>query len=97
MHVDWLSALRSGVPFLKIELLRDNPARIPWLGRWRSIVAASTSFPSWLIDAHLAGGATRPHRPASRRMRLLYLLISLDKRAALASLAGRSGRRTRRP
>ena len=38
----WRHLLRDGFPFLKIELLRDNPAGVPDIAEWRDVV---TSLP----------------------------------------------------
>lgn len=89
MHLDYLSVMRSGaVPFVKIELLRDNPAAIPWIAGWRRQVATSPIFPPAWIDAHLAGSAAHraPKPRQSLRMRLLYAAISRDQPEALRSL-----------
>lgn len=89
MHVDFLSVIRSGrVPFIKIELLRDNPARVPWIAHWRQAVAASPDLPVAWIDQHLSGGATHraPQPPQSLRMRALYAAISRDQPEAMRSL-----------
>ena len=64
MHLDFMHAVRSGaVPFIKVELLRDNPARIPWVRQWRNLFDADTSFPVEWINRHLADG--RRHDPPS--------------------------------
>ena len=89
MHVDFLSVIRSGqVPFIKVELLRDNPTSVPWIALWRQAVASSPILPTAWIDRHLADGA--PHvapRPAqSLRMRALYAVISRDQPEAIRSL-----------
>lgn len=38
-HHLWRQLLRAGFPFLKRELLRDNPARVPDLKEWRAEAA----------------------------------------------------------
>ncbi len=91
MHLDFLSVIRDdAVPFVKIELLRDNPAAVRWAGAWRKTVAASPIFPDQWIDRHLSGGS--PHVPPcpkqTLRMRLLYALITRDRREAIRSLFG---------
>lgn len=85
MHVDWVCALRCGrVPFVKVELLRDNPARIPWLGLWPKMLRRYGEFPErWIREritpaAGAAGG--------SLRMRLLYLLLTRDRVPAIRAL-----------
>lgn len=92
MHVDFLSVLRSGrVPFIKIELLRDNPTGVPWLGEWRRAVRGNPMLPLAWIDDHLAGSvrAPPPQPRASLRMRLVYAAISRDQPEAARSLLRR--------
>jgi lipopolysaccharide biosynthesis protein len=86
MHVDWLSVLRSErVPFIKVELLRDNPVRVPWLGLWPKIVSRYQSFPeAWIRERITPAG---PGSGAgSLRMRLLYVLLTRDRGPALRAL-----------
>ena len=85
MHVDWISVLACGrVPFIKVELLRDNPARIPWFGLWPKMLRRYGEFPErWIRERILpAAGDTG----GSLRMRLLYLLLTRDRLAALRTL-----------
>ena len=85
MHVDWLCAIRSGrVPFIKVELLRDNPARIPWLGGWPQMLRRYGEFPQAWIEERIAAPPARTR--ASPQMRLLYALLTRDRSAALRSL-----------
>lgn len=89
MHIDFLSVLRSGrVPFIKIELLRDNPTGVPWLGEWRRAVRGNRMLPLAWIDDHLAGSAPTalPQKRASLKMRLIYTAISRDQPEAARSL-----------
>ncbi|MGI4748941.1 MAG: rhamnan synthesis F family protein [Janthinobacterium lividum] len=91
MHLDFLSVMRSGqVPFIKVELLRDNPIALRWIGQWRKLVEAATIFPADWIDRHLAedGRYTAPCPKQSVRMRLLYAAISRDQPEAMRSLVG---------
>ncbi len=37
----WRQLLRSGYPFMKRELLRDNPTLVPDVAEWRAVLAAS--------------------------------------------------------
>ena len=39
MFADWRELLRDGFPFLKRELLRDNPTADPGIAAWRRLVA----------------------------------------------------------
>ena len=84
MHVDWLSALR-GLAFIKVELLRDNPARIPWFGRWPAMLRRHGRFPRTWIDERIAT-APRTRIGTSPQMRLLYVLLTRDRVAALRAL-----------
>lgn len=86
MHVDWVSVLACGrVPFIKVELLRDNPARIPWLRSWPRRLARHPSFPeAWILERIDPVPAGRPG--SSLRMRLLYLLLTRDRIPALGAL-----------
>jgi lipopolysaccharide biosynthesis protein len=44
---------RMGCPFLKRDLLRKNPARIPGLIRWREIIQTASKYDTDLIVRHL--------------------------------------------
>jgi lipopolysaccharide biosynthesis protein len=65
-HFLWRELIEEGVPFLKVELLRDNPARIADLGGWREVVAARAPEMIPLIEEHqralAAGMSDRPKR-----------------------------------
>ena len=50
-HHFWRASLAAGLPFLKVELLRDNPVQVAIDGWEASIVGRCTPD---LIDAHLA-------------------------------------------
>ncbi len=76
MHFRWRQLLDEGVPFLKLELLRRNPARIIGAAGWRAALVRAGFDPSWgcLMEeetppAHLRGRqflwqlATREGRP----------------------------------
>ncbi|WP_239479328.1 rhamnan synthesis F family protein [Lichenicola cladoniae] len=91
MHLDFLSVMRSGqVPFIKVELLRDNPTAVRWVEQWRNHVGERAIFSADWIDLHLADGGrhTAPRQPRSIRTRLLYAAISRDQPEALRSLVG---------
>ncbi len=86
MHLDWLTVLRSGrVPFIKVELLRDNPARVPWFGCWPQMLRRYGDFPQAWIEERIT---TAPRRQigTSPQMRLLYVLLTRDRAAALRAL-----------
>ncbi len=86
MHVDWITVLRCGrVPFIKVELLRDNPTRIPWLAIWPKMLHRYGEFPeAWINERITRDRSARPG--SSLRMRLLYLLLTRDRMAALRSV-----------
>jgi hypothetical protein len=91
MHVDWISVLACGrVPFIKVALLRDNPARIPWLGSWPKMLRRHGDFPEAWIRERIAT-APRGAAGSSLGVRLLYLLLTRDRMAALRALPGARG------
>lgn len=45
--------LRAGCPFIKRELLRDNPARVPGVIRWQEVIRAVSKYDTDLIAHHL--------------------------------------------
>lgn len=88
MHTDWRTVLRSGrAPFIKTELLRDNPSGIAATHLWRQEIPDPTFFnPDW-IARYLA--ATPPRNLSKRagfRARLIQALASEDRRHALTAL-----------
>ena len=81
MHLDWAWLITTGtVPFIKVELLRDNPIRIPWVSCWPSVVARVSDYPIEIVRDHLA--APRMNSPPSWRTLMLYLLLTHDKAVA---------------
>jgi lipopolysaccharide biosynthesis protein len=52
MHFVWSSAISAGVPFVKIELLRNNPFRLS-AEPIRAFINHKTRYPLALIDAHV--------------------------------------------
>jgi len=51
----WTTLVRRlGFPFLKTELVRRNPGRLPNVAYWPSLVTAEAPCPAPLIQAHLA-------------------------------------------
>ena len=86
MHFDWIGALACGrVPFIKVELLRDNPARIAWLGVWPKMLQRYGKFPEAWIRERIT--PARPV-PTSGRLRLLHLMLTRDHLAALRATVG---------
>lgn len=55
MHFFWEYLITNmGCPFIKRELLRDNPARIPFLSYWQRVIAqASETYDTDIILRHL--------------------------------------------
>ncbi len=86
MHLDYLSVVRSGaVPFLKADLLRDNPARIGWADRWRSLLGTGPLDVA-MVEEALACRPGLPHRRQTTIMRALYAAISCDQPEAALNL-----------
>lgn len=90
-HLDWAFLVaRGGVPFVKVELLRDNPIRIPWAGDWERVIGARSAYPLDLIRRHLPAPTSIP--PPRWRTLLLYWLLTRDKREALRASGRTLGR-----
>jgi len=43
-----------GFPFLKIELVRRNPGRLPRIGSWTTLVGPDSPCPASMLAKHLA-------------------------------------------
>ena len=96
MHIDWCHLVRSRrVPFIKSEVLRDNPLRIPWAPEWPRVLAACAYDPAWISDyLHAYTGRDAPpgtpyrtpYKPLPTDYLLRYALLSRDKRPALRHL-----------
>lgn len=73
-HVLWRQVIESGMcPFVKIELLRDNPMLIPDVSRWREVVGGRSPALVALIERDLARRPTRPAlTPMERVQRTLH-------------------------
>ncbi|MFC7476668.1 hypothetical protein ACFQS7_20035 [Dankookia sp. GCM10030260] len=53
-HHFWHALVRRlGFPFLKTELIRRNPGRLPGVAGWRDLVPADSPCPVPMIEAHL--------------------------------------------
>jgi hypothetical protein len=60
-HHLWMALVRGlGFPFLKTELVRRNPGRLPQVGRWRKLVGPDAPCDAGMIEAHLAGMDAAP-------------------------------------
>jgi lipopolysaccharide biosynthesis protein len=54
-HADWRYLLQElGFPFIKIELLRDNPKQLRNIEEWPAVVASLGDYPVTLAQQHLA-------------------------------------------
>lgn len=96
MHTDWRTVLRSRkAPFIKVELLRDNPSSIEGLDDWRKLLPDATFFrPEW-IETYLAAHPRRATaRQATWRGKLIQAIATEDRFKALIRLA-RAQLRTR--
>ncbi|RAI57191.1 hypothetical protein [Roseicella frigidaeris] len=53
-HHFWLALVRRlGFPFLKTELIRRNPGRLPGVEGWPALVPAEAPCPAGVLEAHL--------------------------------------------
>jgi len=52
-HLLWREVIRAGVPFLKVELLRDNPSLVPDVLAWRHIFSSKSPGLVSLVEGHL--------------------------------------------
>ncbi|MBS1051808.1 rhamnan synthesis F family protein [Gluconobacter japonicus] len=88
MHTDWRAVLRSGkAPFIKTELLRDNPSGIPSVHLWRQEIPDPAFFnPDWIAQ-YLANHPPRAqYKKAGFRARLVQAIASEDRLHALPAL-----------
>ncbi len=92
MHLDWHYNLHVlGLPFIKAELLRDNPMRLPWAPAWpHSLADADTDqISAYLKDYTAQPGPAlyrTPVKPISIRLALGYTLATHDRALALRYL-----------
>ncbi len=77
MHSHWRQFATSGtVPFIKTELLRDNPFRLTTAARWKKIISPSSAFrPEWIEDYLRSTPPRMRMTPSSIKGRLLYNLV----------------------
>lgn len=53
-HLFWDYLIGTmGFPFLKRELLRNNPMHLPFLANWEDVVRGASDYDTDLIDEHL--------------------------------------------
>ena len=53
-HKGWQYLLQAGCPFLKVQLLRDNPMQVPDLAQWQTVLATVSDYDAGLIRNHQA-------------------------------------------
>lgn len=53
-HRGWRALMSVGCPFLKVQLLRDNPMQVPDLDDWETVVGEASGYDLDLIRNHLA-------------------------------------------
>lgn len=53
-HRGWRALMRAGCPFLKIQLLRDNPMQVPDIDDWETVLGDVSGYDLDLIRKHLA-------------------------------------------
>jgi len=46
-------------PFIKRELIQSNPASIPFVSRWRAVIASRSDYDTAMIERHLQRLARR--------------------------------------
>jgi lipopolysaccharide biosynthesis protein len=51
-HKAWSTLMKKGCPFLKIQLLRDNPLNVD-LGNWQTVLEEVSDYDLRLIRNHL--------------------------------------------
>lgn len=93
MHTDWRSVLLSGrAPFMKTELLRDNPSGIVDIPQWRRYLARSSRTcrgffdPAW-IDSYLSANPPRQSVKAPKlRARVIQILASQERGLTIKGL-----------
>ena len=100
MHLDWAhNIIRLGMPFIKVELLRLNPMRLPWAHEWDAVLRGelgvdTADFTEYLYDytgkVPAASGAAFPVPllPVPIRLAIGYVFATNDHRRALRSLPG---------
>lgn len=82
MHTDWLTVLQSGrVPFIKTELLRDNPFLAPGVKDWRNAIPDKGFFrPAWIVEYLKENPPRSPGPIIGWQQRLTSALAAQDPR-----------------
>ena len=100
MHLDWAhNMLALGMPFIKTELLRLNPMRLPWTHRWDALLRESFGIDTGPLNEFLydytetapaAPGAPYPVPllPVPVRLAIGYVFATRDHWMALRDLPG---------
>ena len=100
MHLDWAhNLLALGMPFIKIELLRLNPMRLPWTQLWDRLLRAELGADTAELHEYLYEyTGTRPATPGAPfpvpllpvpiRLAIGYVFATRDHAMALKSMRG---------
>ncbi len=98
MHFNWRRLLSSGlVPFLKAELIRENPSQIMGVAAWRRILremGVADASPLMATIGQVAG--QRGRETPGARQAMLQLAIREDRLAVLRDLMAGGVRRNGR-
>ncbi|QDH16958.1 rhamnan synthesis F family protein [Swingsia samuiensis] len=88
MHTDWTTVLHSGkAPFIKTELLRDNPSGIASTRFWKKEIPDTAFFnPLWIEEYLLKNPPRAVKKKAGFRARCVQALASEDRLASLFHL-----------
>lgn len=52
-HRGWRALMRIRCPFLKVQLLRDNPMQVPDVADWEAVLRETSDYDIGFIDNHL--------------------------------------------
>ena len=100
MHLDWAhNMLALGMPFIKTELLRLNPMRLPWAHEWDALLQSKFGVETGELHAYLydytgttpvAPGAPYPVPllPVPIRLAIGYVFATRDHAMALRNFRG---------
>ena len=100
MHLDWAhNLLALGMPFIKTELLRLNPMRLPWAQAWDDVLRARFGTDTADLHAYLYDytGTTPtapgepypvPLLPVPIRLAIGYVFATNDHMMAMRALRG---------
>ncbi|MDT7951657.1 MAG: rhamnan synthesis F family protein [Acetobacteraceae bacterium] len=100
MHLDWAhNMLALGMPFIKVELLRLNPMRLPWTHEWDGLLRTAFGVDTGPLNDYLYDytGTTPPNPgapypvpllPVPIRLAIGYVFATRDHVMALRNLRG---------